>query len=110
MAINKDAIIKAVINGEGTPAYGPIPATIFGYDQNVENYGYKFNKDKAISLLEQSGYSKNGKGIMEKDGKELALELSIMAPHKPSSTNGPGDAEGYWNQCKYPINGGRNIN
>jgi peptide/nickel transport system substrate-binding protein len=85
MAINKDAIIKAVINGEGTPSYGPIPATIFGYDPNVENYGYKFNKDKAISLLEQSGYSKNGKGIMEKNGKELALELSIMATHSQAA-------------------------
>jgi peptide/nickel transport system substrate-binding protein len=81
MAINKDAIIKAVLSGEGTPAFGPIPATIFGYDSKVENYGHKLNKDEAVSLLESSGYTKNSNGMMEKDGKELAFELSIMAQH-----------------------------
>ncbi|MFE8695750.1 ABC transporter substrate-binding protein [Cytobacillus sp. FJAT-53684] len=85
MAINKDAIIKAVINGEGTPAFGPIPSAVFGYDPNVENYGHKLNKDEAINLLEQSGYAKNGKGIMEKDGKELAFELSIMTQHNQAA-------------------------
>jgi peptide/nickel transport system substrate-binding protein len=85
MAINKDAIIKAVLSGEGTPAYGPIPATIFGYDSNVEKYGHKLDKDKAVSLLESSGYSKNSNGMMEKDGKELTFELSIMAQYNQAA-------------------------
>ncbi len=85
MAINKDAIIKAVLNGEGTPAYGPIPATIFGYDSNVENYGHKLNPDEAISLLEQSGFAKNSDGMMEKDGKELAFELLIMPTYSQAA-------------------------
>jgi peptide/nickel transport system substrate-binding protein len=85
MAINKDAIIKAVINGEGTPAYGPIPATIFGYDPNVENYGHKLNKDEAVNLLKDSGYKENGNGVMEKGGKELTLELLIMTQHNQAA-------------------------
>lgn len=84
MAINKEAIIKAVLNGEGTPAYGPIPATIFGYDPNVENYGHKLNPDAAVSLLEQSGFAKNGE-FMEKDGKALELELLVMAQHNQAA-------------------------
>lgn len=85
MAINKEAIIKAVLSGEGTPAYGPIPATIFGYDSNVEKYGHKLNKDEAKSLLETAGYKKNSDGKLEKDGKELAFELSIMAQHNQAA-------------------------
>lgn len=85
MAVNKEAIIQAELNGEGTPAYGPIPATIFGYDQNVENYGHTFNQDEAISLLKSSGFEQNGDGIMEKDGQELTLELSIMPQHSQAA-------------------------
>jgi len=79
LAIDKNSIIKAVLDGEGEPAYGPLPPTIFGYDANVKNYGYKYNKNQAMKLLEDSGWKKNSKGIMEKDGKTLQLTLSIYA-------------------------------
>ncbi|MHC0035389.1 ABC transporter substrate-binding protein [Pseudoneobacillus sp. C159] len=85
MAINKDAIIKAVLNGEGAPAYGPIPSTIFGYDPNVENYGHKFNQNEATNLLESSGWQKNSKGIFEKDGKAMKFDLTIMGTHNQSA-------------------------
>lgn len=85
IAINKEAIIQATINGEGTPSYGPIPSTIFGYDPNVESYGHKLNPEEATSLLESSGYTKNSDGFMEKDGQELAFELSIMGPHNQAA-------------------------
>jgi peptide/nickel transport system substrate-binding protein len=85
MAINKDAIIKAALNGEGTPAFGPIPATIFGYDSNVESYGHKFNNDEAINLLESAGWEKNSSGLMEKDGKALKFELSAMPNHNQAA-------------------------
>lgn len=85
MAINKEAIIKAVLNGEGSPAYGPIPSTIFGYDPNVENYGHKLNQEEAVSLLEDAGFTKNSKGIMEKDGKELSFELTTMGQYNQAA-------------------------
>ncbi|MDN4524040.1 ABC transporter substrate-binding protein [Fictibacillus fluitans] len=76
MLINKDSIIKAVLQGEGNPAYGPISSNIFGYDKNIEKYGYQYNKDEAVKLLKSSGWKKNSKGMLEKDGKELSFELS----------------------------------
>ncbi|MEH7347590.1 ABC transporter substrate-binding protein [Gottfriedia acidiceleris] len=79
MAINKDAIIKAALNGEGTAAYGPLSSSIFGYDSNVKEYGIKYNKDEAIKLLESSGWSKNSQGIMEKNGKKLEFDLSVYS-------------------------------
>lgn len=74
-AINKEAIMKAVIQGEGVVAYGPLPPSLFGYDENVKEYGYSYQVDEAKSLLEKAGYQKNAQGIFEKDGKPLTLEI-----------------------------------
>lgn len=79
MAINKDVIIEASLDGEGSPAYGPISSNLFGYDPGVENYGHKYNPDEAMKLLESSGWSKNSKGIMEKDGQELSFDLQASS-------------------------------
>lgn len=79
MAIDKEVLVQAALGGEGTVAHGPLSSNIFGYDPDIGEYGYKYNQEEAIQLLESSGWSKNGKGIMEKDGEELTLELQIMA-------------------------------
>ncbi|WP_313891087.1 ABC transporter substrate-binding protein [Psychrobacillus sp.] len=79
MAIDKSILVQAILAGEGTVVDGPLSSNFFGYDPEVENYGYKYNQDEAIKLLESSGWSKNGKGIMEKNGKELSLELLTTA-------------------------------
>lgn len=78
MAINKEAIVQAVLNGKGRVAHSPIPLSFFGYDPEVENYDYKYNKDKTIQLLESNGWSKNDNGVMEKDGQELSFELLVL--------------------------------
>lgn len=84
-AIDKEAIIQAVINGEGVVANGPLPSNIMGYDPEVENYGYKYNQEESISLLEESGWQKNNNGIMEKDGEELSFELVTASSHDQSA-------------------------
>lgn len=78
MAINKEAIIQAVLQGEGIVAHGPLPPTIFGYDQAVEEYGYKYNQEEAKKLLDQAGWVTGADGIREKNGKKLSLELISM--------------------------------
>ncbi len=75
LAINKEAIIQANLQGEGMPVYGPIPPTMFGYDLNVEKYGYKYNVEEAVKLLEASGWQANAQGIREKAGKTLSLTM-----------------------------------
>ncbi|MCD8510544.1 MAG: ABC transporter substrate-binding protein [Bacillus sp. (in: Bacteria)] len=77
-AINKDVLIESILSGEGSPAYGPLPQTIFGYDPNVENYGHHYNKDEAAALLENAGWVRNNSGTLEKDGVTLSFELSSM--------------------------------
>ncbi|MGG1662554.1 ABC transporter substrate-binding protein [Brevibacillus sp. NRS-1366] len=75
LAINKEAIIQADLQGEGVPAHGPLPSLMFGYDPAVEQYGYKYNVEEAKKMLEASGWKENEQGIREKDGKTLSLSL-----------------------------------
>jgi len=56
MAIDRDAILKAIYNGNGTPAYGPIsPVYKAVFDPSVETYGFKRDIDKAKGMLSQAG-------------------------------------------------------
>ncbi|WP_289138654.1 ABC transporter substrate-binding protein [uncultured Brevibacillus sp.] len=84
LAINKEALIIADLQGEGVPVYGPIPPTMVGYDPAVEQYGYKYNKEEAMRLLEEAGWKIGGQGIREKNGKELSLLMIIDNP-KPGN-------------------------
>ncbi|WP_183192622.1 ABC transporter substrate-binding protein [Brevibacillus fluminis] len=85
MAINKEAIIQSALQGEGVPAYGPLPPTIIGYDKAVESYGYKYNLDEAKKLLDAAGYVPNASGVREKNGKEMQFTmLSVEAKSKES--------------------------
>ncbi len=75
MAINKEAIIQSALQGEGVVANGPLPPSMFGYDEEVEKIGYKYDAEKAKQLLESAGWKLNGEGIREKNGKTLTLNL-----------------------------------
>ncbi len=78
MAINKEALIQADLQGEGVPAYGPLPRSMFGYDKSIEEYAYKYNLEEAKKLLDASGWKENAQGIREKDGKQLRLRLTTV--------------------------------
>lgn len=85
MAINKEAIIQSALQGEGVPAYGPLPPTIMGYDKEVESYGYKYNVEEAKKLLDAAGYVPNASGVREKDGKAMQFTLlSVESKSKES--------------------------
>jgi dipeptide transport system substrate-binding protein len=56
MAIDKDAIIKAVFQGAGKPAVNPIPPTIWSYNKDIKPYPFDLAKAKA--LLAEAGYAK----------------------------------------------------
>jgi dipeptide transport system substrate-binding protein len=53
MAINKEAIIKAVFAGGAKPAKNPLPPTIWGYDDAIQPYPY--DPAKAKEMLESQG-------------------------------------------------------
>lgn len=74
-AVDKESLLKAVLDDQGEVSYGPLPSSFFGYDENVEDYGFQYDVEKAKELIESVGYSEGDDGIYEKDGEKLEVEL-----------------------------------
>jgi len=53
-AINKEEIAEYLMGGQATVAKGPLPPTIWSYDESLE--GYPYDPDEAKRLLEEAGY------------------------------------------------------
>lgn len=79
MLVNKEAIIQAVLQGEGEVAHTPLSPSTFGYDKSLEKYGYEYNVNEAKKLLDDAGWKLNGSGVREKDGKTLSLNMLTTA-------------------------------
>jgi dipeptide transport system substrate-binding protein len=72
-ATNKDAILKAVYQGNGQVAKNPIPPILWGYNDAVQDYPY--DPAKARQLLAQAGYP---------NGFEVDLwYLPVTRPYNP---------------------------
>lgn len=53
-AINKEEICKYLMKDQAIPARGPLPPTIWSYDDTLK--GYPYNPEKAKELLKEAGY------------------------------------------------------
>src|SRR5258706_7419085 len=73
LATNKEAILKAVYQGQGQVAKNPIPPILWSYNNNVKDYPYDVAKAK--ELLAQAGYP---------NGFEVELwYLPVTRPYNP---------------------------
>ena len=71
--INKTEIVQHLYQGLGIPAKNPIPPTLWGYDNSIEDYTY--DPELAKQLLAESGYP---------DGFETTLwALPVPRPYIP---------------------------
>ncbi|MED4586538.1 ABC transporter substrate-binding protein [Brevibacillus choshinensis] len=81
MAVDREPIVQYALSGFAKPIYGPLPPTIPGYSEKIENMAkemYGHNVDKAKQLLAEAGYTdSNGDGIVDKGGKPLSFELLL---------------------------------
>jgi peptide/nickel transport system substrate-binding protein len=59
MAIDKKSIIASFYGGQAIPAKNPMPPSIEGYNDDVQEYPYDL--DKAKELLKQAGFEKGFK-------------------------------------------------
>ncbi|MET3291231.1 UNVERIFIED_CONTAM: peptide/nickel transport system substrate-binding protein [Brevibacillus sp. OAP136] len=75
MLVNKQAMVQAVLMGEGEVAQSLISPSTLGYDKSLEKYGYQYNVEEATKLLDAAGWKVNGEGLREKDGKVFTLSL-----------------------------------
>lgn len=75
-ALNRQAILDAVLLGHGIAAYGPLQRNIYN-NENVEQYSY--NPEKARQILEDAGCVMGDAGFYERDGEEIAFVISVGA-------------------------------
>lgn len=74
-AINKKAMIQALLKGYGKVATGPIaPLQKAYYDGNVQQYPY--DPAKALKLLEAAGYKKASDGTLTKNSQPFTIDFT----------------------------------
>lgn len=74
--IDREAIINAIILGQGMAAYGPLQRNIYN-NENVEHYDY--NPEKAKAVLEAAGCTLEEDGFYYRDGEKLGFVISVGA-------------------------------
>lgn len=74
--IDRDAIIKTVLLGQGMKAYGPLQRNIYN-NPNVEKYDY--SPEKAEKVLKDAGCVKKDDGFYYRNGEKLGFTLSVGA-------------------------------
>jgi peptide/nickel transport system substrate-binding protein len=77
LAINREEIVRAVLDGVGEPLWGVVtPATLGHWDGDKE-IGYGFDLEAAKALMAEAGYTLNEDGILEKAGVPLELVFKV---------------------------------
>ncbi|HLW47961.1 MAG TPA: ABC transporter substrate-binding protein [bacterium] len=74
-AINKDVLVKVVLEGLGEPAYGPLPPSIWGYWPGIVDYAPHYDPAKAKQLFAEAGFTPGPDGTLQKAGRPLAFTL-----------------------------------
>ena len=73
-AIDREAICRNILKGLAQPGTSFLAPVTWGYSKEVK--GYSYDPKKAKDLLSQAGWKDtDGDGILEKDGKKLALRF-----------------------------------
>lgn len=71
-AIDRQAIVDAVLRGSGQVAYSPLQK---GPYNNPDMEKFAYDPQKATQLLEQAGWSRGEDGFYQKDGEKLAFVI-----------------------------------
>ncbi len=76
MSIDRETIVKTILNGQGTPAYGLIPPGLSSYDKSYNPFPHDTTKAKA--LLASAGYP-NGIDLEVRTGTDQTQNLILGA-------------------------------
>jgi peptide/nickel transport system substrate-binding protein len=79
----RDAVVQAVLRGQGEPAAGIFPPAVLECGANEP---YRHDPEAARQLLASAGYRDgDGDGVVERDGQPLQLTL-LSYPQRPALT------------------------
>ncbi|BBB89441.1 MAG TPA: ABC transporter substrate-binding protein [Methylomusa anaerophila] len=74
-AINKDAVVKSVLNSQGSTAYSPIQLNSFGGNKAADIYKYDLNK--FAEEMKKLGWIKGSDGIYERNGDKFHFKIQV---------------------------------
>ncbi|MDP1845920.1 MAG: peptide ABC transporter substrate-binding protein [Candidatus Moranbacteria bacterium] len=74
MAVDRQALIREVLFGEGKEIYSPIPPGAFGFTDDVKKFS--FDIEKANKTLDDDGWKKGDDGFRKKDNQALEFKLT----------------------------------
>lgn len=72
-ALDREAIVAGRLDGRAQLADSPIVPGTWAYSDDVRSYQH--DPEKALSLLAESGWRINSRGVLAKEGNELRLDL-----------------------------------
>ena len=75
LSVNRQEMLDSFFNGQGTVISGPFAPGSWAYNLDVKPL--PFDPQRARALLAEAGFRPGADGIMEKDGKKLALSLKV---------------------------------
>ena len=76
-AVDRNAIVKTVLDDQVTVVNGPIQPRSWAYEPDVMKYDY--DTAKANALLDEAGWKRGADGMRAKDGTPLAFTLITQA-------------------------------
>lgn len=76
-AIDRNAIVKALLFDLGSPLFGPITPADKYYDKEVEQFN-QYDVEAAKALVAELGWTPNADGILEKNGVKMAFNLTVQ--------------------------------
>ncbi|AOV08573.1 peptide-binding protein [Sporosarcina ureilytica] len=79
-AIDKEAIVQAILDGSGTVAHGPGSPANWSFNPDVAKFEY--NPEEAKKKLKEAGWEPGADGILEKDGQKFEFVLKTTSANE----------------------------
>ncbi len=73
-AVNMDLIVEAVYQGVGKPAKGPLPASVWGSNQDLQPYGH--DVEKAKELMKEAGLENGFKTTIWTNDNQQRMDIA----------------------------------
>lgn len=72
-ALDREAMVEAVVHGQGTVAHAPGSPANWAF--NHDTVKYEYDPEQAKELLAEAGWTEGSDGILEKDGEKFAFTI-----------------------------------